>query len=62
MKSQKHKESIKSEDRPDESLARRAPDDPSRAPEEEGSATQTSNKQQLLNEHRTDESGAPDDD
>ena len=41
--------------------AKRRGDDPSEAPEEEGSATQIDSNRQLVNEHRTDESGAPDD-
>ena len=41
--------------------ARRLQDglDPSKAPEEEGSATQTKQKGDLLRTHKTDESGAP---
>jgi hypothetical protein len=41
--------------------AKRGADDPSEAPEEEGSATQVNSNRKLVNEHRTDESGAPDD-
>jgi hypothetical protein len=50
------------QDRTEERPSQRAADDPSRAPEEEGSATQINSNRQLVNEHRTDESGAPDDD
>jgi hypothetical protein len=43
------------------STGKRRGDDPSEAPEEEGSATQIDSNRKLVNEHRTDESGAPDD-
>ena len=44
---------------PRRKLEDRPMDDPSRAPEEEGSATRTGNKRELLDQNKTDESGAP---
>ena len=62
MKGSEKKQQVKEgKKQASDSFRGRAADDPSRAPEEEGSATQINSNRELVNEHRTDESGAPDD-